>query len=242
MPMAEPFAEDLPGAPYTLVYPKLNPIIDVTLTGLRQLADTMADAGAEIMRAVIDAQNREPQQVAAAALLSGTATIVAAYRQHIRAIGAHMGTAANALTSAWTHYGTTGDWNIPEDLRAPPLPELNITITASAPRPLSSDEHIDPDYLEDFLTRVRHTSNTFAAPSINAFTTFVRNDLPVGELTEALDTIMVEHAGAMATTSTAMQQHLHHLADTINTAHHQHRDTGLWTPITTTVSSGAATS
>lgn len=234
--MAEPFAEHLPGAPHTLVYSMLNPIIDVALTGLSELADTMAVAGAEILQAVIDAQHHEPQQVAASALLSGTATVMAAYRQHIDAIGTHMGTAAADLTSAWTHYGTTGDWNVPEDLRAPQLPELTITVTAAAPRPLAG-ENVDPDYLEDVLVRVRHVSNTFATPSIEAFTTFVRSELLLGELTEAFDTIMVEHAAAMAITSTTMQQHLYQLCDTIQTAHHQHRDTGLWTPITTTAAS-----
>lgn len=237
MSMAEPFAEHLPGAPHTLVYSMLNPIIGVALTGLRELADTMAVAGAEILQAVIDAQHHEPQQVAASALLSGTATVMAAYRQHIHAIGTHMGTAATALTSAWTPYGASGDWNVPEDLRAPQLPELTITITAAAPRALAGGENLDPAYLEDVLVRVRHVSNTFATPSIEAFTTFVRSELLVGELTEAFDTIMVEHAAAMATTSTTMQQHLTHLCDTIQTAHHRHRDTRLWTPITTTAAS-----
>lgn len=235
--MAEPFAEHLPGAPHTLVYPTLNPIIDMALTGLSELADTMANAGAEILQAVIDAQHHEPQQVAVAALLSGTATVMAAYRQHIDAIGTHMSTAAAALTSAWTRYGTTGAWSTPEDLRAPQLPELTITVTAAAPRPLAVGENIDPDYLEDVLVRVRHVGNTFATPSIEAFTTFVRSELLIGELTEAFDTIMVEHAAAMATTSTTMQQHLTHLCDTIQTAHHRHRDTRLWTPITTTAAS-----
>ncbi|MFT9573312.1 hypothetical protein ACM0BF_14160 [Mycobacteroides abscessus subsp. abscessus] len=240
--MAEPFAEHLPGAPHTLVYSMLNPIIDVALNGLGELADTMASAGAEILQSVIDAQHHEPQQVAVATLLSGTDTIMAAYRQHIHAIGTHMGTAATALTSAWTHYGTTGHWNVPEGLRAPQLPELTIAITASAPRPLADAENLDPDYLEDVLVRVRHVSNTFATPSIEAFTTFVRSELLVGELTEAFDTIMVEHAAAMAITSTTMQQHLTHLADTIQTAHRQYRDTNLWTPITTTADTGAAAS
>lgn len=235
--MAEPFAEHLHGAPHTLVYPTLNPIIGVALTGLSELADTMANAGAEILQSVIDAQHHEPQQVAVAALLSGTATVMAAYRQHIDAIGTHMSTAAAALTSAWTHYGTTGAWSTPEDLRAPQLPELTIAITAAAPRPLAVGENIDPDYLEDVLVRVRHVGNTFATPSIEAFTTFVRSELLIGELTEAFDTIMVEHAAAMATTSTTMQQHLTHLCDTIQTAHHRHRDTRLWTPITTTAAS-----
>ncbi|AGM27694.1 hypothetical protein MABM_22140 [Mycobacteroides abscessus] len=237
MSVAEPFAEHLPGAPHTLVYPTLNPIIDVALTGLGDLADTMSDAGTEILQAVIDAQHHEPQQVAASALLSGTATVMAAYRQHIDAIGTHMGTAAIALTSAWTHYGASGDWSTPEDLRAPQLPELTIAITAAAPRPLAGGENIDTAYLEDVLVRVRHVGNTFATPSIEAFTTFVRSELLVGELTEAFDTIMVEHTAAMATTSTTMQQHLTHLADTIQTAHHRHRDTRLWTPITTTAAS-----
>lgn len=228
MSVAEPFAEDFPGVPHTQVYTALHPVIEPALTGLSQLAETLSNVGAGILQAVIDAQKQEPQQVAVAALLSGTSTIMAAYRQHIHTIGTHMGTATAAVKTAWNRYGHDDTWGIPQDLRTPQLPEVNITITVAEPRPLTTSEDINSDYLEDILGRVRHVSASLVTPSIKAFTAFVRGELPVGELAEALDTIMVEHASAMATTTTAMKQHIHRLADTITTNHHHYRDSGLW--------------
>lgn len=226
--MAEPFAEDFPGMLHTQVYPMVSPHVAVALASMSQLADALRDAVAGTLQAVIDAQNQQPHEVAVAALLSGTATIMGTHRQRFHSIGTHMSATVTAISTAWTHYGQTGTWAIPEDLKPPLQPDPNTVITLSTPCPLVAGENIDHDYTEDFLGRVRNFGDRFATVSANTFTTFACHDLPIGELSDAIDITNVEHTGAVAHTATTMRKHLHYLTDTINTSHRQYQETGLW--------------
>lgn len=237
MGMAEPFAEDFPGMLHTQVYPMMNPSVHNALSSMGQLAHTLRDTAAGVLAAVIDAQKEHTHEVAVAVLLSGTATIMGAHRRCFHAIGTHMSTAVAAITIAWSRYGSTGTWTIPDNLKPPPQPDTHTAITLAAPRPLTMDESIDPNYTQTFIDHVRNAGDRFATVSANTFTKFACHDLPVGELSEAIDITDVEHTAAIAHTATTMQQHLHHLTNIIETSHRQYLDTRLWAAPTITATS-----
>lgn len=237
--MDDPFSGEFANAPYEQVFARMDPAVTLVLTRMETLATSIEDLTADTLQAVIEIQDQAPHEVAVHLLLAGTAAIMTAHRPSFKTLGEHMRTTVKATATAWGRFEATGKWSTPLKLApsATKIPTLSIELATD--RTLNATEKIDPRHTDDVLDRVRSIGDRFADTARSTFIAMVRNELPVGELADAIDTTMVEHTRIAADLTATLRHNLHQLASTIEASYQNHRNTGLWRAPTVTMSGPA---
>lgn len=237
----DPFYGEFVGVPHTQAFANADRAVTLALTNVDALAVTISELTASTLQAVIDVRDQAPHEVAAHLLLAGTVTIMAAHRPSFKILGEHMSIAVSATASAWKRFGATGKWSTPPRLTLPATTKPTLAIELAPARALNADENINADYTDDVLDRVGQVGDSFANTAREAFTEFVRHELPVGELVDAIDVTVVEHTRIAADLTVALRHDLRQFANTIETSYRAHRGTGLWAAPLVTMTTSAAT-
>lgn len=233
--MSRPFSGVPADAPPELVVEMLDPVITNAHSRIRSLGDTIGNGSEKTRRAMVAVLESNPQEIAAAALLTGTNAIMLGYRAVLKPVGAGLRAQVDAAQVAWRAYCATGNWEPPTHTNPPAVTIPQPQVQLASPRPLAEGEHITAEYTESILGTTANVATSIGQAGSEFFANALRAPIPSGELMDFVDTATSEHAKVFATVQRALAASLHDYVAAVRNSYQTYKQNGLWANPTVTV-------
>lgn len=226
--VSRPFSGVPADAPPELVVEMLDPVITNAHARIHSLGDTMSRGSEKTRRAMVAVLESNGQEVAVAALLTGTNALMLGYRAVLEPVGASLRAQVDTAQTAWRTYCATGNWEPPVRTAPPAVPIPQPLIQTASPRLLTESEHITAEYTESVLGTTANVATSIGQAGNDFFANALRAPIPAGELMDFVDTTATEHAKVFAILQRALAASLYDYITVTQSSYQTYKQTCHW--------------